>query len=434
MIQPHKNYITDLAQSLIMSKLSQFFNNVSQAISGGTEPINLAADKKQEQKRVLDWQNKALSLVRKDVKEWKNAWQNTTAEDDPKNFPLQLIYENDVMIDALLTSQLENRINKMLKTEYSIKAKKSKERDDEQTDKMTNSIGVRTVLTEIAKSYFLGYSLLEISVIQLEGGEQELKVYSIPRTNVVPQKGRFYPDVTADKYINYRELTEFGTYILEFDTEGVGLLNKVVPHVLFKRFALSCWSELCEIFGIPPRTIKTDTQNPKMLARAEKMMMDTGAAAWFIIDESEKMEWGEGVATNGDVFKSLINAENNEISMLISGAIIGQDTVNGNRSKDESAREVLEELVASDLKRIEMLMNATVIPALIKIGFLKSDVVFEFDATEDLDTLWTRTKDTFTDFEVDPEFIRTKFGVQILGAKKKNEDTGKKLTWENPFV
>ncbi|WP_446662918.1 phage portal protein family protein, partial [Flavobacterium psychrophilum] len=35
------------------------------------------------------------------------------------------------------------------------------------------------------------------------------------------------------------------------------MLNKAVSHVLFKRFAQSCWSELCEIYGIPPRVLKT---------------------------------------------------------------------------------------------------------------------------------------------------------------------------------
>ena len=34
-------------------------------------------------------------------------------------------------------------------------------------------------------------------------------------------------------------------YIFNYD---YGLLNKAVPHVLFKKFAQSCWSELCEIY------------------------------------------------------------------------------------------------------------------------------------------------------------------------------------------
>lgn len=393
--------------------------------TSGTKQINLA-NQKELKKQVLAWQKKSLSLVRSDVKQWKTCWQMTTA-DEPKNYSLQLLFDTEIMQDALLTSQMENRINKALKTEFSIKAKKSGEKDEDQTMVMTQSTGVRTILNEILLSYYLGYSLLELAVTINDAGDPELIVTSVPRTNVVPQNGRFYSDYSEDRFVEYRNVAEYGSYILEFDSGGVGLLNKVVPHVLFKKFAFSCWSELCEIFGIPPRVMKTDTQNPSMLNRAKQMMMDTGAAAWFIIDESEKFEWGQGVQTNGDVFKQLIASENNEIAMLISGAIIGQDTTNGNRSKDESSREVLMELVQSDLKRLEMIMNSTVIPALIKIGFLKGDVRFEFDATEDLDSLWSKTKESWQEFNVDPEWVKNKFGIEITGVKESKPAAGQNL-------
>lgn len=418
-------------------KIVQAFQNLKNDLSA--KPLNetdkllkLMANDPSMVKRVLDWQNKALSLVRNDVKQWKNAWTLTQA-DEPKNFALQLIYD-DVMQDSLLTSQVENRINKCLKTEFSLVGKKSGEKDVDQSMLLTQSIGFRTLLEEILNSEYLGYSLVELMVLPTEDGV-ELIVESKPRTNIIPKKGLFLPDYSEDKGIEYRTLSEFGTYILEFDSKHVGLINKAVPHVLFKKFALSCWSELCEIFGIPPRIIKTDTQNRNMLNRATKMMQDTGAAAWFIIDESETMEFGQSSNTNGDVFKQLIASVNNEISMLISGAIIAQDTTNGNRSKDESAREVLEELVQSDLKQVEMIINTKVIPALVKIGFLKGDLRFEWDATEDLSILWSRTKDSFSEFNVNPEFVKSKFGIDILSAKNSEsmKNDPKKLNLDFDF-
>ena len=417
-----------------MSKFGTFVRNVASDFGRAPATKQLATKEKDLEKRVLAWKEKALSVVRTDVKQWKEAWMQSTAEDDPKNWPLQLIYEYDAKQDALLTSQLENRINKSLKTEFSIKPKgKDSKKDDVQTELLANSMGFRKILEQILETPFTGYSLMELSIVMQEGGEMSLECAVLPRTNGVPRNGRFYFDYTEDKFIEYRNLPEFGNYVIEINTEDVGKLNKAVPHILFKKFALSCWSELCEIYGIPPRVMKTDTQNTSMLNRAVNMMRDMGAAAWYIIDESEKMEWADGINTNGDVFNNLKNALNNEISMLISGAIIGQDTVNGNRSKDESARAVLDELVVSDLKRAEMIINTIVIPALVSIGFLKGTIKFEFDPTEDLATLWTRTKDAMSEFEVDPEFIRTKFGVQVIGPKNKNQAT-QKLTWENPFV
>lgn len=380
----------------------------------------------EQQKRVIQWKEKNLSLITQDIKKWKSAWQITTA-DDPKNYPLQLIYENDVWLDALVTSQVNNRKNKLHGREFSIVNENDKP-DEDQTKLLRKSYGIRMLIDEIAESAYRGYSLVEVQIAMDMNGKPKLITTPIPRTNVVPRMGKFYPDYTEDASIPYRELKEFGTYILEFNNGDMGLFNKAVPHVLFKRWAMSCWSELCEIFGIPPRVMKTDTQNQAMLTRAEAMMRDIGAAAWFIIDESEEFEWGKASDTDGAIYEKFKNALNNELSLLFSGAVIGQDTVNGNRSKDESAREVLQELVVADSKRVEMLMNEIVIPALIQIGFLKGNVRFQYDQAEDLSVLWTRTKDSMSEFDIDPEWIKDKFGVMVLGKKET-----KKLSLDTDF-
>jgi hypothetical protein len=148
------------------------------------------------------------------------------------------------------------------------------------------------------------------------------------------------------------------------------------------------------------------------------MMSDMGAAAWFIIDETEEFEFAQGVTSKGDVYNGLITLCNNEMSMLISGAIIGQDTVNGNRSKDESAQEMLRKLVLQDMVTCQDYWNKIVIPALKKMGFITGDVKFYYSIPEDLTDLWSRVKDSLPHFDVDPEWIKTKFGIEITGKKE----------------
>lgn len=281
-------------------------------------------------------------------------------------------------------------------------------------------------------SIYYGYNLIELELIKDFQSQSNINVHVIPRANVVPQTGLFYPDYSEDTFTKYREMREFGTWILEFNTGEMGLLNKAVSHVLFKRFAQSCWSELCEIYGIPPRVMKTNTQDPTMLNRAEAMMKDMGAAAWFIIDESEKFEWATGVQTNGDVYNNLINLCNNEMSLLISGAIIGQDTKNGSRSKDTASQEMLWNLVQSDMQMLEEIWNKTIIPALLNIGILKGDVRFEFEPSEDLKQLWAITKDALEFYKVDAEWVKTKFGVEITGEREEPvaKEKAKKLSAE----
>ena len=265
------------------------------------------------------------------------------------------------------------------------------------------------IMGHMVDSEWLGNSLIELSA---ENGIHKVKL--IERRNVVARKGRFYPDTAMNNFIEYRTVKEFGSWILEFDSGNIGLINKIVPHVMFKKFAQSCWSELCEIYGIPPRVMKTETRDPAMLDRAEAMMRDVGAASWFIIDNQEEFTFANGVSGDGSVYSNLIHLCNNEICMPVTGAIIGQDTKNGNESKEKISKEVLTRLVEADKRMCEVYMNSVVIPAFIRIGWLPSTTSkFRFAAVEDTDKLWTYTKELLPYKEVDDIFIEEKFGIKV---------------------
>jgi hypothetical protein len=411
------------------------FNKVgiglSNIISPSTKQLSSNNSTSSKNQRILPWKLKSTSKIKNDIRSWERAYNNANAEDS-KNFDLQLLFE-DVRLDSLLNSQIENRINRCLGADFSLVNNKG-EVDQQQTDLLRKMTTFRKITREILNSNYYGYSLVELQLVKMSDNTFNVHISSIPRTNVVPQTGKFYPDYSEDKFILYRTMDEYGTYILEFEgNDRFGLLNKAIPHILMKRFAQSCWSELCEIYGIPPRVMKTNTQDPVMLERAEAMMRDTGAAAWYIIDEHEKFEWATGVDTNGDVYKNLITLCSNETSMLISGAIIGQDTVNGSNSKEKASQDILSDLVKADKVYVEECWNNQIIPALIKLGILKKDVIFRFDAVEDLGELWTRTKDTFPFMNVNPEFVKTKFGIDVLGLKDNTNGGNSKLKIDDSF-
>lgn len=368
-----------------------------------------------DKKRYLPYDLKAVYRVRKDIKNWNDAL-NQANYIQPQNWMLQKLYD-DVMIDALLTSQVSNRENRLLTLDFNIKV--NGEIDEEQTLALRKHPMYRFLTQQKTRSLFRGYSLVELSMSKDAEGTNILTGEEIPRTNVVPKTGLFYTDYyNITDYIKYRDLPEFGTWILEYNTHDFGLLNKAIPHVLFKRFAQSCWSELCEIHGIPPRVMKTNTADKTQLNRAEKMMKDLGSAAYFIIDNEETFEWAQGVSTNGDVYKNLMDACRNEICLLVSGAIIGQDTKNGARAKDETAKEMLWLLQQSDMSMVEEQWNNISIPALVQHGILKGDnITFEYVPTEDIKSLWGITLGALQYFEIDPEWVKNKFGVEIIAAR-----------------
>jgi phage gp29-like protein len=350
---------------------------------------------------------KTLSQTRKDIADWKNAIRYATLDKDPKRAQLQDIFD-DIAQDALLTSQINNRHEQTIASPFELVTLDNKV-DDKVTEALQSIPIIQDLFKAILDSEIYGYSLVELST---QGGLQSIDV--IPRQNIIPDNGRFYPNITQNNYIEYRTVSEYGRWIMEFNSGHFGLLNKAVPHILFKKFAQSCWSELCEIFGIPPRYMKTNTQDPNMLDRAETMMREIGAAAWFIIDSTEDFQFAQGVNTNGDVYNNLIHLCNNETSMLISGAIIGQDTENGNYSKEKAGIAILDRLIQSDKRMTEVYMNTTVLPALARIGWIPSTTSrFRFAAVEDGDKLWTYTQALLPYKDVDNAWITEKFGIPV---------------------
>lgn len=363
---------------------------------------------------------KAISQTRQDVKGWTNAQNQAQLAENPKFFPIQNLYDN-ILRDLHLKSQVNNRMLKSLSRPFTIKNADGKT-NEELTKTMQDKGFIYQINKAILETVYRKHSLGEFSY-KMVNNELVINFDIVPRQNVDPINGYIYYDYTDDKKIKYREQKEYGTWLIEFGEKNtdLGLLDGCVPMVLFKRFGGSCWSELCEIYGIPPRVMKTNTQDKVMVNRAKQMMQDMGSAAWFIIDDSETFEFAKGVDTNGDVYKNLLQFCNNEMSMGISGTVVGQDTKNGSNGKEKTSMGILDDLVDADLSLIEQCWSDTVLPALQQLGILPAGVLYKYDATEDLETLWKMTTEAANFLEIDPKWVETKFGIKVLGTKKTNE-------------
>ncbi|MFA7448802.1 MAG: DUF935 family protein [Weeksellaceae bacterium] len=384
-----------------------------------------------QRKIYTDLVDKTISLTRQDISKWKTAWQNAINSDHPIRYLIYNLYESDVLQDALLSSQLENRRQATLGATFNLLTNNTI--DEKLTEEHQNTELFGELISQILNTRFFGHSLLELD---WDETGKKLMVNLIPRQNVLPTKGVVVKDyVDNADGVKYRELPEFGTWILEFGkNDDIGILNKAVPHILFKKFAQSCWSELAEIYGIPPRVYKTDTQDPQALARGKRMMTDMGSAAWFIIDTTEEFDWAKGVSTNGDVYNNLIRLSDNQISLLIQGAIIGQDTEHGSYGKDAAGINLLDSLIMADMAMVEMYMNSKVMPALEKIGVVPVGTTFKFEIAENASELWKMTVEALPYYDIDPEWVKDKFGIEVTGKREINAFENQLNASESFFV
>ncbi len=355
---------------------------------------------------------KTVTRTRADIGLWKSALRAADNVENPRRTRLQRLYA-DIMQDAHLSSLAELRVLSLLGTPFTLK--RDGEVDEECTALLAAAAWKRDIDRFAWEELLYGHSLIELTTSP-DGTPQ---VTLLPRTNVVPEQGVLLLSEDDGDGIRYREAREYGTWILEFGSRTeYGLLNKAVPHVLFSRFAQSCWSELCEIYAIPPRVLKTNTQDPEMLDRAEQMMREMGAAAWFIIDTNEEFSFAKGADTNGDVYNNLIRVCKEASSLLICGAQLGQDTLNGNRSKEESSQKLFDKIIQADRTRVQGYWNEIILPALVRIGIVPAGLTYEYQQEEDLEKLWNQTHQAMQYFHVEPEWIRSKFGIEVTGEKE----------------
>ena len=367
---------------------------------------------RKEKQTVLRVIRRQESIVRRDISDWRTARLEATRADEPKQRLLQALY-NEVMLDAKMTSQIGLRIGKAQSADWCLK--KDDQNDEDATQTLTDKGLFDKLVKFIVESLFYGHSLVQFAFDRAGNPDIEL----VPRTNVSPATGRFYPDVYGGESEQYRDRPDFGRWILEFcpDKLDLGILNKAVPYVLMKKFALSCWSELCEIYGIPPRVLKTNTQDTDMLNRAESMMREIGAAAYFIIDTEEEFEFAQASNTNGDVYKNFIATCDEQISLLNLAAVLGQDTINGNRSKEEASTDLMEIIVEADKRKIAYYINKTAIPAMESLGIIPVGLRFKFAKATDTEKLWNMVYQASAYYEFDVEWLRQTFGMEITGRR-----------------
>lgn len=356
------------------------------------------------------------TIARRDIADWNQARRDAINQDHPSRKRLFELYE-DVLLDPKVASKIEQRKLITLGKPWQIVDREGAP-DGLAFERLSNDAGFASIIALLLDIPYQGHAILEIH--QTPAG---LACELIPRQNVIPSRGLVIPDLqTPSNAIKYRQLKEYGRSIIEFGApDDLGLLNKAVPFALYKRFATSCWSELCEIYGIPPRYIKTDTTDPANVDRAVQMMQEMGANPWWVIDQTEDFGFVNGVATNGTLYNNLIHLCNTEITTLIAGAVIGEDSEVGSRAKEEVGMEILQARALADRVEIERAINRQILPILAQWGLIRDGLRFQYSTEEDTTELWRKTVQALPYFDVDPDWIRKTFGIEVIAPKSKEE-------------
>ena len=349
--------------------------------------------------------------LRASINQWQSALEFAQSIRRPRKYYLMEVYKL-AMDDMHLTSQIDKRLLLLLGSQFHLI------KDDGSEAEESTLIQTKW-MHEMIKQYFLsllfGYSVLEITKFDKSNLIEE--IYSIDRRYLVVEEKSFLPSLTTNDHLVPYDSREYEKWIFEMNTGGLGWLNKITPIAFYKRFGAGALSEYVDRYGMPMRIAKTDTDSSANLDRVEKMLKNMASNSYGVIDKDEEILFVERKDNDAQVYETLIDYCNSEISKIITGAVVGEKDNSGSRAKEQVGDNILKTLVQGDKQNFTSWFNKYAKPKLVNLGYPIGNLTFEFIESIDIKPLWDRTKEALPYYEMDIDWLNKTFGLEITKEK-----------------
>lgn len=369
--------------------------------------------------------NEVEDRTRKDIQDWRMALTAASDPDNPRWTLLQDLYET-LSTDGHFVSQVRIRKAAVLSRKFIIRDSRTGKEDKDKT-KLLQKRWVFLMISELLENIIRGYTVLQIPEAGriMKMNPLEDKFFTLPRRNFIPQLNFMLFKVNEDKGVYITDPAFDNTIVCIKNPDKFGVMNSIIPDLIWKRNARQGWAIFSERFGIPLVKITSNKTSKKDIDALELMAKKMGQAARAVIPNGSTMDIIDS-ATKGDpykVFLEQINLGNDEISKAILGGTMISDN-GASRSQSEVMERTLDEkLTEMDLVDTELTITDQVLPILRAGGFPfteHDEFVYDRSISISLTAHWNITQGIIqTGYEVDTQWIAEKFNVPITGKAKK---------------
>lgn len=363
------------------------------------------------------------SLTKKDIGDWRQAWQVAINVDNPNRIRLYDIYR-DCLVDLHLQGCIGQRKGMTLKEDFHLVGKNGKE--DEEATKLLRQEWFNDFLGLALDSRFWGHSLIQLGdVIRDEDGMRFDGVTLIPRKHVCQEHGVVVPVAGDDWHngISYRD-GEYADWCVEVGKPyDLGLLLSCAPSCISKKNMLGFWDMFGEIFGAPMRIAKTTTQDESERRKIEGALNDMGSAFWGLFPDGTDIEIKE--SSRGDaynVYDKRVDRCNSELSKGILNQTMTIDS-GSSLSQSETHLEVFENVVKEDKKMVYYVVNGRLLPLMRRHGFPVQGLTFQWDDAASFTPAEQREMERvlLQYYEIDPQYFVDKYNVAITGTREQGK-------------
>ena len=390
-------------------------NNRNMTVNTPYGTLTLARNKtKQFKKTVMQLQRTTDALTRKDIGDWRNAWQLAINVDNPNRQRLYDIYR-DVEVDLHLSGCISQREGFVMARSFKLVNEKGEEM--EEVANYFNTKWFKDIIKMTLEANYWGHSLIELGNIttDINGNLTFDGVSLVPRKHVIPEYHRVVPDLGQDWHtgIDYHE-KPYSQWIIEVgQPDSLGLYLKAATQTIPKKNALAFWDTFAEIFGMPMRIARTTTRDEKERRQIEQMLEKSGNAGYMLADQGTELEFVE--SSKGDaynVYDRRTDRANSELSKLIIGQTMTIED-GSSLSQSKTHLEVFQNIIEADCDKIRDMVNNQLIPIMILHGFPLKGIHFEWDYSVDYTPEQQVAYETMVlnNYEVDGSYFEEKYNI-----------------------
>lgn len=404
----------------------ELFNNFKDIIDAARGRVlltpygkyNLAKrkDRRNLERQVVDLQRTTDSLTRKDIGDWRAAWQMAINVDSPNRQRLYDIYR-DVEVDLHLSGCIQQRRGFVMSRSFKITNLKGDEQPD--AARFFEQSWFRQFMRLALDANWWGHSLIELG--NLTSDADGLPTYDgvrlITRKHVIPEHHRVITDLGQDwtTGIDYHE-APFADWLIEVgQPDDLGLFLKAATQTIPKKNAMAFWDTFAEIFGMPLRVGRTTSRDPKDMNMMEKMLAKMGTEGWALFQEGTTIDVVESARSDAfNVYDKRIDRANSELSKLIIGQTMTIED-GSSLSQSETHLKVFENLVEDDCDMIRDVVNGQLIPRMIRHGFPLQGLHFEWDYSIDYTPEQQKAYEemVLNNYEVEGSYFEDKYGMPV---------------------
>lgn len=362
--------------------------------------------------QMVDAIKRQRTLYNKEIKDWKLAKAVAMDPILPRRKMLVDIME-EVLDDPFIYGRSETRKLRVSNKSAAI-VDETGEVDEEKT-KLIQKLWFKNLIKYTLDSIYFSYTLMYPKELDENGFIKKLSF--VYRDHIVPETTELLINPYDLQGENFTE-GNLKKWMLWVNHEhSIGVLNKAIPLWIFKKHSWQNWDEFEEMFGIPMRTAKVASTDPRVKNEVDKWLKDLGSAGWARFPEGVEIDIKESNSRDSfNVFNEKRKACNEELANLFDGnSETAKDT--GSRAKTGEIINGTQKLITMDDETFVMFfINDDVLPWLRELGY-------PFDETDTC--IWNDNE------KLTPkERLEIFKGVKDLGYKIKKEQIETELDVE----